>query len=210
MAKLSYGQLKALASSVGMSNPDVMAAIAMAESGGDPKQRNPIPPDNSYGLWQINMLGSMGPARRKSFGIISNSQLYDPVTNAKAAKKILDSQGLKAWSTYTDGKYKKFMDGKSLGDEALDFIGGVAGVGALEGLGDAGGAVIDTGSAIAEGVGVAMDAGEWLSKPSNWVRILYVIGGAVLVIGGVVVMERPLINKAADITPVGKLAKVVT
>ena len=44
--------------------------------------------DNSYGLFQINMLGSMGPSRRAAYGISSNAALFDPLTNAKAAFKL--------------------------------------------------------------------------------------------------------------------------
>lgn len=90
-----------------------MVGIAYAESGGDPSKHNAKPPDDSYGLWQINMLGSMGPDRRKKFGISSNEALYDPATNAKAAYIIYKEQGLNAWTTYKSGAYLKHMDGMS-------------------------------------------------------------------------------------------------
>jgi hypothetical protein len=204
MANLSYDELYKLALSVGMSDPDIMAGIALAESSGNPKAHNPIPPDNSYGLWQVNMLGSMGASRRKSFGILSNDQLYNPATNARAAKKIKDSQGLKAWSTYTNGAYKKHMGKKPAWSHEQSLLEQATG-----GIGGAVDGAIDTGTAIADGVGVAMDAGEWLSNPSNWVRILYVVGGAALLLGGFQVMARPLINKATDMVPTGKIAKVL-
>ena len=88
-----------------------MVAIALAESGGRSKAHNPDAStgDNSYGLWQINMLGNLGPARRKQFGISSNEELWDPVTNAKAALMILNSQGLGAWSVYKSGAYKDHL-----------------------------------------------------------------------------------------------------
>jgi len=88
-----------------------MVAIALAESGGRSKAHNPDAStgDNSYGLWQINMLGDLGPARRKQFGISSNEELWDPVTNAKAALMILNSQGLGAWSVYKSGAYKDHL-----------------------------------------------------------------------------------------------------
>jgi len=62
-------------------------AVTMRESRGHPLSHNTskYSGDNSYGLFQINMLGSLGPERREKFGIKSNSQLLDPVTNAKAA-----------------------------------------------------------------------------------------------------------------------------
>lgn len=40
-------------------------------------------------------------------------RLFDPVINARAAKKIYDSQGLNAWTTYTRGTYMKYADGTS-------------------------------------------------------------------------------------------------
>ena len=91
----------------------LMAAISFAESGGNSRAHNPNAStgDNSYGLMQINMLGAMGPERRAAFGIQSNEELFDPLTNMKAAKKIFDSQGLGAWSVYRSGAYKQFLPG---------------------------------------------------------------------------------------------------
>ena len=89
-------------------------AIAMAESGGNAKAHNgnASTGDNSYGLFQINMLGSMGPARRAQYGLSSNDSLFDALTNAKVAYKM--SNGGKnwgPWSTYTNGAYKKYYGG---------------------------------------------------------------------------------------------------
>ena len=88
-----------------------MTAIAMAESSGDSAalNNNPNTGDLSYGLWQINMLGDMGPERRKLFGIESNEELLDPLKNAKAAYKIYELQGYAAWSVYKSGKYRDYM-----------------------------------------------------------------------------------------------------
>ena len=97
MAKLSQAQIAMYAQSAGMQNPVLMSAIAMAESrGGETTAHNPIGLDDSYGLWQINMRGDMGPERRREFGISRNAELFDPAVNARAAAKILNSQGLKA------------------------------------------------------------------------------------------------------------------
>lgn len=86
-------------------------AIAMAESSGNPRAHNPNAStgDNSYGLFQVNMLGSMGAERRRQLGLTSNDELFDPAVNARAAKQVFDSQGLGAWSVYKSGAYKKFM-----------------------------------------------------------------------------------------------------
>jgi len=65
-------------------------AIGMRESGGNPAahNNNPRTRDNSYGLFQINMIGKMGPARLKSFGLKSYDDLLDPLVNCKAMMKL--------------------------------------------------------------------------------------------------------------------------
>lgn len=65
-------------------------AIAMRESGGRASAFNPnrSTGDQSYGLFQINMLGDLGPARRKQYGLASNEALFDPLTNAKVAYRM--------------------------------------------------------------------------------------------------------------------------
>jgi hypothetical protein len=57
------------------------------ESQGNPyaHNTNAATGDNSYGLWQINMLGAMGDERRKMWGLKSNDDLFDPHVNARAA-----------------------------------------------------------------------------------------------------------------------------
>ena len=66
-------------------------AIAMAESGGHSGSHNTNAStgDNSYGLFQINMLGSMGPERRQQYGLSSNDDLFDPLTNATVGAGLL-------------------------------------------------------------------------------------------------------------------------
>ena len=82
---------------------NVMAQIVKAESGNNPRAFNPNAStgDLSYGLAQINMLGGMGPERRRMFGISNNEQLYDPLTNLRAAYQIYKMGGWKQWSTFT-------------------------------------------------------------------------------------------------------------
>lgn len=75
-------------------------ATAMKESTGRPlaHNKNSRTGDNSYGLFQINMIGSLGPARLKEFGLKNNNELFDPYTNAKIAFKM--SNGGKDWSAW--------------------------------------------------------------------------------------------------------------
>ena len=93
-----------LARSVGASESEarMLASVVAPESGGNPSAHNPNAStgDNSFGLWQINMLGPMGTERRRQFGLQRNEELFDPRTNANAALNILRSQGPTAWTTW--------------------------------------------------------------------------------------------------------------
>jgi hypothetical protein len=110
---LTSAQLLQLAQGAGFSGNDAqtMAAIIKAESSGNPYAHNTnrSTGDNSYGLSQINMIDTLGPARRKQFGLKSNEQLLDPQTNLRAAKQVKDSSGFGAWTTFKSGTYKQFL-----------------------------------------------------------------------------------------------------
>ena len=72
----------------------------MKESRGNPLDHNGNRKtgDNSYGLFQVNMLGSMGQERRDKFSLEYNAQLLDPVVNAQIAYHM--SNGGKDWSAW--------------------------------------------------------------------------------------------------------------
>ncbi len=111
MATLNAQQIAALLQKEGIAREKIptMTAIALAESGGRQQAFNPTGLDRSYGLFQVNMYGGLGPARMKQFGLKEEKDLFDPSTNVRAAKQILGSQGLGAWSVYKSGKYKEFL-----------------------------------------------------------------------------------------------------
>jgi cell wall-associated NlpC family hydrolase len=71
----------------------LMSAIAMAESGGRAMAHNP---SGAAGLWQI-------------LGLPFPGNPYNEFTNARMAVDKWRSQGLGAWSTYTNGAYLQFM-----------------------------------------------------------------------------------------------------
>ena len=79
-------------------------AVAMRESRGHPTShnKNASTGDNSYGLFQINMIGNMGVDRLARFkdriGITKMADLLDPVANAKAAYYM--TAGGKDWSSW--------------------------------------------------------------------------------------------------------------
>jgi hypothetical protein len=66
--------------------------IVLKESTGRPyaHNQNSSTGDNSYGLFQINMIGSLGLARRSEFGLESNEELFRPLKNAEVAYIISD------------------------------------------------------------------------------------------------------------------------
>ena len=112
--KYSVADMVQLARNAGFSDSDaaIMASIAMGESGGDVRARyNPdgSTGEDSYGLWQINMDPRYADERMRLFGISSKEQLFDPVINAMAAKKIWDQQGFTAWTEYKNKDYKEFL-----------------------------------------------------------------------------------------------------
>jgi hypothetical protein len=75
-------------------------AIVVKESTKRPMSLNRA--SNCYGLFQINMTGSMGPDRRKKYGLDSNEDLYNPLINAQIAYKM--SNGGKNWSAWSTNK----------------------------------------------------------------------------------------------------------
>jgi hypothetical protein len=157
MTTLNQTQIAQALSQAGFTAAEIPTAYAiiMAESGGNPNAHNSTPPDDSYGLAQINMYGSLGPARRKQFGITSNAALYDVATNLKAMHAIYKSSGWNAWSTYKSGAYKKYVPSTSeinaiLAGLGIGFTaGGLPGVGTIVGAGQAVSNKLDVGGAIA-------------------------------------------------------------
>jgi hypothetical protein len=86
---LTDSELKDLLSLVGFEGNSLKVAwsVVMKESRGNPDSHNKTTAtgDNSYGLFQINMIGDLGAIRREKFGISKDAELFDPVTNAQAA-----------------------------------------------------------------------------------------------------------------------------
>lgn len=62
-------------------------ALVMRESTARPKAHNgnTNTGDNSHGLFQINMIGSLGADRRDKFDLASNDELFNPLRNAEIA-----------------------------------------------------------------------------------------------------------------------------
>jgi len=116
--KLSDTELVELLSAVGFEGKALKVAYAVAkkESNGRPLAHNGdvSTGDNSYGVFQINMLGSLGEDRREKFDLKTNKDLFDPVTNAEIAFHM--TNGGEDWSSWkvhpgqTNGaRYESFL-----------------------------------------------------------------------------------------------------
>jgi hypothetical protein len=79
-------------------------AIAKKESNGRPLafNGNTLTGDNSYGIFQINMINSLGEDRREKFDLAHNADLFNPVVNAQIAFHM--SQGGEVWRAWHIGK----------------------------------------------------------------------------------------------------------
>lgn len=114
---LDKSELKDLLRAVGFEGKALRTAwaVAMKESNGRPiaYNNNTNTGDNSYGIFQINMLGDLGADRREKFNLQSNKELLDPVTNAKIAYHM--SNGGADWTSW------KVYPGQKNGERFEDF-----------------------------------------------------------------------------------------
>ena len=99
---LSDEELKTLLWAVGFEGKALKTAWAIAkrESNGRPLayNGNRNTGDSSYGIFQINMLGSLGTDRKEKFNLKSNVLLFDPTINAEIAYYMTD--GGTNWSAW--------------------------------------------------------------------------------------------------------------
>jgi hypothetical protein len=95
-----------LLEAVGFEGQDLKEAWAIAkkESNGRPLafNGNSLTGDNSYGIFQINMINTLGEDRRTKFDLEHNAELFNPVTNAQIAMHM--SGGGRDWTSWHIGK----------------------------------------------------------------------------------------------------------
>lgn len=189
MAFLSALQIGTYAHAAGVTDQRALTAaiaIALAESGGNTRAHNAMPPDNSYGLWQINMIGNLGPARRQQFGLSSNDDLFDPAHNARAMA-VISGKGanFRPWTTYGGLRYRAAYPVAMAAATAVR-----AGRGAASAAGEAGETISDAAEGPLDAIGALGDyAGavkDWLGDRHNTVRIIWGMAGLSLVVLGVV------------------------
>ena len=110
---LTDKELKMLLKNVGFEGNALKMAWAMAkaESNGRPMayNGNRSTGDSSYGIFQINMLGTLGTDRKEKFELRSNVLLFDPVINAEITYHM--TKGGTDWSSWPNSinKAKKLM-----------------------------------------------------------------------------------------------------
>lgn len=198
---ISDSEIAGAAKAAGFSGDALVkiVAIAIAESSGNIYAHNKIPPDNSYGLTQINMLGDMGPERRKRFGIQKNEQLFDPVTNMKAAFIVSGGgKNFRPWSTYIYGNYFSHLTRarKAAGSPASSIPGA------------------DSGTVVQAGFSSgASEFVDFFTDAATWKRVGFILAGSALIIVSLILMSgatgraKALVNVATDVLPVGRVAK---
>ena len=120
MANFTQPELRQLLRSVGMTKARarIGAAIALCES---PAYTDPPSSDSdavgdqalandtwgySYGLWQVRSLR----VHKGTGEYRDEDRLLDPEFNAVSARIIYNYAGWKAWSTYTSGAYKAYLE----------------------------------------------------------------------------------------------------
>lgn len=122
--KLSDTDLVELLSAVGFEGKALKVAYAVAkkESNGRPLAHNgnQNTGDNSYGIFQINMIADLGADRREKFNLKSNTQLFDPVVNAKIA--FFMTGGGEDWSSW------KIVPGQNNGERYQQYLKEFAGL----------------------------------------------------------------------------------
>lgn len=215
---LSQQQLTQLAYNAGFrgSALRMAVAVAIAESGGNPRAYNPElaagtrPGSGSRGLWQI--YGSAHPE-------FNSDALFDPQLNARAAYKVYREAGnsFRPWSTFNNGSAARISSGLNVNTSsqvlnrnaplAVSAIGG--------GLATVGGGIISSPQMLTQMTDVeagARTAGgglfniqllpesitQALQSPDLGKNILAGLLGLLLVIFGFVILARPVLEPLAQ------------
>lgn len=85
----------------------IMRAISLAESGGKQTAINKGNKNKSIdsGFFQVNTIHRKKGESKEQF----IKRMHDLEENFKAARQVLDKQGLKAWSVYNNGRYLTYL-----------------------------------------------------------------------------------------------------
>lgn len=173
-------------------------AIALAESAGDPNAVGDVALQNatwgpSLGLWQIRSLkAETGKGTTRDA-----NKLKDPKFNAKAMYEI--SGGGKNWGPWTTWPLRA----AAYMPQAIG-----AATGTLAGRSVSTGADVVQEAVTPDGIQDIAEAvrasNRWVSDRNNLFRVAKVMIGSVLIVGGVVLVAKPVVVPA--VSKVGKLA----
>jgi hypothetical protein len=112
---LTDSQLVELLKAVGFKGKGLKTAwaVAKAESNGRPFafNGNVDTGDSSYGIFQINMIGNLGPDRKDKFNLDLNAELFSPVKNAEIVLHMTKKgTNWSSWSSYNKGAHYKWLN----------------------------------------------------------------------------------------------------
>ena len=214
----SYGQLESLWVQAGGSRAlaPLMAAVAMAESAGNPAANNYD--DNggtqtSWGLWQVSNGTHNWPGQQDP---------NIPLNNARYAVAKYQSQGLGAWGTYTSGAYQQYYKGDvppsslpqgggstspgtatDLSFNPLNFDPLAPIVSGIQSLWNDAGKIKNPADAltqIAHGFTILLKAFEWFFVPSHIVRLVCGAAGIMFLVPGIYALMRSAQGGYGDVT----------
>lgn len=166
-----------------------MAAIALAESSGNASatHRNSNG-STDFGLWQINSVHG---------SLLAGKNWADPLTNAKMAFSVYQSQGERAWSTFSSGAYKRYLNGApaagnvtgsgNLADGSVGANANAQGSDPLSGVVDS---ITNSIGAPFQSIAKTLSIVDKLSLPETWVRIGAGVFGLSAVIFGIVFLAK--------------------
>jgi hypothetical protein len=142
---------------------EIAAAIALAESGGAPKQESRNSNGSiDRGLFQINSV----------HGKCSTTNITE---NVKCAVKIYkESKGWAPWTTYKTGAYKSHLGGEKISDKEKKTAEGSA-ASPQQAIEEAAGNLLSFPKGF-------VDFFNFLGSGAGWARILKVAGGSILLI----------------------------
>lgn len=169
----------------------IAIAIALAESGGRIGAIGGPNFDGSrdYGIWQIN--------EKAHPQLFAQYPEWWSITNAKMMAAVSNGgTNWKPWSVYNNGKWLLYRQRGLLAAQLTASTGTVK-------AGEAGSQTVTSYPwtpamhALQSIGGLLYKAGEWTGDPDSWVRVLQVAVGGALVVGGIALVARPLVEPVA-------------
>lgn len=176
MATWTRPEVEVLARATGWGNASKdVSYVAMAESSGDDKVVNSI---GAVGLLQI-----LQPVHVKAHPTWTTAWLQNPQNNMRAGLVLYKAAGNKFDGPWLDSRDKGAGGGWGKDVKGTGTSTDQGGIGdAISGGVDAVTGAVEGTAQIAQLIGAAT---LWISNPKNWIRIMYAVGGSVLVVAGI-------------------------